>query len=58
MTRLVIALALAASVACSDTVPGELPIGGDFTLTDQDGQPFASTSLRGQVALVFFGYTC
>ena len=26
-------------------------------LTDQDGQPFALTSLRGTPALVFFGYT-
>lgn len=34
-----------------------LPIGGDFTLTDQDGQPFSLSSLRGKVALVFFGYT-
>ena len=57
MTRLLIVLVLAASVACSDTLPGELPIGGDFTLTDQHGQSFSSTSLRGSVALVFFGYT-
>jgi protein SCO1 len=34
-----------------------LPIGGDFELTDQDGQPFALESLRGKVALVFFGST-
>ena len=26
-------------------------------LTDQDGQPFDLTSLRGSVALVYFGYT-
>lgn len=57
MRRLLIAFALAAGVACSDTLPDELPIGGDFTLTDQHGQPFSSTSLRGKVALVFFGYT-
>lgn len=29
----------------------------DFVLTDQDGQPFDSRSLRGQAALVFFGFT-
>jgi protein SCO1/2 len=34
-----------------------LPVGGDFTLTAHDGTPFASTSLRGRVVLVFFGYT-
>jgi protein SCO1/2 len=34
-----------------------LPIGGDFTLTDQDGQLFTLSSLRGKVVLVFFGYT-
>jgi protein SCO1 len=34
-----------------------LPIGGDFRLTDQHGRPFQSTSLRGNVVLVFFGYT-
>jgi protein SCO1/2 len=34
-----------------------LPIGGDFTLTDQNGQPFTLSSLRGKVVLVFFGYT-
>lgn len=34
-----------------------LPIGGDFTLTDQNGQPFTMSSLRGKVVLVFFGYT-
>ena len=30
---------------------------GDFTLTDQDGQPFRLSDLRGKVALLFFGYT-
>jgi protein SCO1/2 len=34
-----------------------LPIGGDFTLTDQSGQPFTLSSLKGKVVLVFFGYT-
>jgi protein SCO1/2 len=28
----------------------------DFTLTDQNGAPYSSTSLRGQPVLVFFGY--
>jgi protein SCO1/2 len=34
-----------------------LPIGGDFTLTDQDSRPFALSSLQGKVVLIFFGYT-
>lgn len=34
-----------------------LPIGGDFELTDHDNQPFALTSLRGKVVLIFFGYS-
>lgn len=29
----------------------------DFTLTDHDSKPFQMASLRGNVALVFFGYT-
>lgn len=33
------------------------PIGGEFTLTDQDGKPFSSTSTEGKYTLVFFGYT-
>ena len=31
-------------------------LGGDFTLKDQDGKDFALKSLRGKVALIFFGY--
>ena len=34
--------------------PGAAP---SLQLTDQDGQPFSLASLRGQPALVFFGYT-
>ncbi len=29
----------------------------DFTLTDQNGQPFQFSSLRGRVVLMFFGFT-
>lgn len=32
-------------------------LGGDFTLTDQDGQPFQLSQLRGKTVLLFFGYT-
>jgi protein SCO1/2 len=34
-----------------------LPTGGDFTLTDFNGQPFRLSSLKGKAVLVFFGYT-
>jgi protein SCO1/2 len=34
-----------------------LPIGGDFTLTDHNGQQFELASLRGRAVLIFFGYT-
>jgi protein SCO1/2 len=34
-----------------------LPIGGEFSLTDHDGKPFALSSQRGKVVLIFFGYT-
>jgi protein SCO1 len=49
-----------AAGALSSGAPAELPvlpIGGDFTLTDQDGRPFSLSSLRGKVVLIFFGYT-
>jgi len=32
-------------------------IGGPFTLTDQDGKPFSSETLKGRYAVVYFGYT-
>ncbi len=31
--------------------------GGDFTLTDHNGQPFNLQSQRGKTVLLFFGYT-
>lgn len=34
-----------------------LPIGGDFSLVGHDHSRFELTSLRGQVVLVFFGYS-
>jgi protein SCO1/2 len=36
--------------------PDPVPV-ADFTLTDQDGRPRSFSSLRGQPALVFFGFT-
>ena len=34
-----------------------LPVGGDFALTDHNGQPFELSSLRGKAVVIFFGYT-
>jgi len=33
------------------------PIGGAFTLIDQDGRPRSDADFRGQLLLVYFGYT-
>lgn len=33
------------------------PFGGDFTLTNQDNQPFRLDQLHGHPAVLFFGYT-
>jgi protein SCO1/2 len=50
-----------ATAACDRRPSGpDLPVlseGGDFTLTDHHGRPFELSSLRGQVVLVFFGYS-
>jgi len=55
------ALALLVSLAgChrQPPAPADRPgFGGDFTLTNQHGQPFQLTQLRGKVVLLFFGYT-
>ncbi len=32
-------------------------LGGEFTMTDQNGQDFRFSSLRGNTVLLFFGYT-
>ncbi len=32
-------------------------VGGDFTLTDHNGDKFELKSLRGKLVLIFFGYT-
>ena len=33
------------------------PIGGPFSLIDQDGRPFSDQDLKGKAFLVFFGFT-
>ena len=59
MTRaLACVLAVGLLAACQRRPePPVVPIGGEFTLTDQNGAAFRSASLRGKVVLVFFGYT-
>ena len=56
------ALLLTASLlfACGgspEPPPLSHPLGGDFTLTDQDNAPFKLASRRGKVVLLYFGYT-
>ncbi len=51
---------LLVSLGCSDSDAGLLDfqgIGGDFTLTDEQGQKFSLAEHRGQVYLLFFGFT-
>lgn len=66
LARLALMLAIAASVptaACTSSGPtgtAAVPIlegGGEFSLTDHDGRPFALASQQGKVVLIFFGYT-
>lgn len=35
----------------------DVPIGGEFTLTDQDGNKFGSAQMNGHLSLVYFGFT-
>jgi protein SCO1 len=39
---------------CAEAMAG---LGGDFTLTDQNGKPFHLQQLRNNVVLLYFGYT-
>lgn len=38
-------------------LPVNTRLGGEFTLTDQNGEPFSQANLKGQVSILFFGYT-
>lgn len=69
MNKTLLALGTAACVAatlslasCHRAPPETAPlagasIGGPFTLTDQDGQPYSSTALAGRYPIIYFGYT-
>lgn len=37
-------------------LPAPTSIGGDFTLTDQTGQPFSTADLTGKLRLLYFGF--
>ena len=60
---LALSLGLSACGSPNDQVPlSQAPlagaaIGGPFTLTGSDGQPFASNRLNGKPAAIFFGFT-
>ena len=41
----------------TDVATGQPLVGGDFTLTNQDGQVVDQTILNGKWSLVFFGFT-
>jgi protein SCO1/2 len=60
MRRLILCLVALASAGChrgaSEKLP-ILPIGGDFALTDHNGQHFDLSSLRGKAVVILFGYT-
>ena len=47
--------------ASRDSAGKPLPVntrmGGQFEMTDQNGQPFNSDALKGKVVLLFFGFT-
>lgn len=59
------ALLLAGLLSCGPGIQAQLRGGKiepaqtapDFTLTDQNGNPFTLSSMRGQVVLLYFGYT-
>lgn len=54
--------ALLVLTACNDSAPAEPPlagaaIGGDFTLTGEDGQKVSWSDFKGKYRTVYFGYT-
>lgn len=57
LTTSIIFLAVA-TMSCSRQMKlPVLPVGGEFTLTDDTGHSFDLASLHGKAVLIFFGYT-
>src|SRR5580692_8910128 len=58
MLRSIFCFIALAAVACRQApkLP-VLPVGGNFVLTDHNGQHFELSSLQGKAVLIFFGYT-
>ena len=54
---LAVAVFLAASACAHAPTLPVLTTGGDFTLTDHNGNRFELSSLRGRAVLIFFGYS-
>jgi len=50
-------LVLGLALAWLSTMSLAAPAGGDFELTDQNGEPWSTQSVRGQIVLLSFGYT-
>jgi protein SCO1/2 len=60
MRRLIVCLAALSYLSCNRAATSQLPVlpvGGEFALTDHNGQRFQLSSLRGKAVLIFFGYT-
>lgn len=45
------------SIAGRGGIHDDVPIGGNFTLTDQNGNKFSSDQMKGRLSLVYFGFT-
>lgn len=60
MRSLIVCLTLLGIVSCQRVATNRLPvypIGGNFSLIDDNGRRFELSSLHGKAVLIFFGYT-
>ena len=58
ITSCALSLLLAlSSIATAEPTHPDAPMGGDFTLVKHDGSLFNLEDIRGQVAIIFFGFT-
>ncbi|MCG8395026.1 MAG: SCO family protein [Pseudomonadales bacterium] len=57
MLPLLAALVLAGCDKPESDLPVNTRLGGEFTLTDHNGEAFTQEQLKGQVSILFFGYT-